>query len=65
MNVDWKGFANWWKLFVALEVAALWFFGNKQPMEAVTIGLFQYGLFFPVDLSILIKNIKGITSKDG
>ena len=62
--MDWKHFANWWKVFVSIEVAAMYFVGpifgiHYSVADLVGIGLFQYGLFFPVDASLIIKSIKG------
>ena len=65
--MNWKHFANWWKVFVSLEVAGVYFIGpffqiHYGAWDLVTIGLFQYGLFFPVDASLLIGNLKGTSS---
>lgn len=58
--MDWKAFANWLKVFIVIEMTALFFFlPDRSAIDIASIGLAQYGLFFPVDLSIIIKNIKG------
>jgi hypothetical protein len=59
MNMDWKHFANWWKLFVAVEIGIVYFFWKLPPGDLIQIGLFQYGLFFPIDVSLIAKSIRG------
>lgn len=61
---DWKQFANFWKIFVAVEVSLMYilgpFFGHPFPiLDLVGIGIFQYALFSPIDASILIANLRG------
>lgn len=57
--MDWKQFANWLKVGIVVEMTVLFFLlPGRSALEIASIGLAQYGLFFPVDLSIIIKNIK-------
>jgi len=62
--LDWKQFANWYKVALVIEATVLYFTSERQITDLVSLILLQYGLFFPVDLSIIIKNIKGISSKE-
>lgn len=58
--MDWKAFANWLKVAIVIEMTVLFFaLPDRSALDIASIGLAQYGLFFPVDLSIIIKNIKG------
>lgn len=60
--MDWKQFANWLKVIIAIEMTVLFFaLPDRTALEIASIGLAQYGLFFSVDLSIIIKNIKGVS----
>ena len=62
MEMNWKQFANWLKVVIALEMTVLFFvLPGRTALEIASIGLAQYGLFFSVDLSIIIKNIKGVS----
>jgi hypothetical protein len=62
---NWKHFSNWMKLFVGLEVAGVYFIGNIVfhagfvAWDLIQIGLFQYALFAPVDVSLIVNSIKG------
>ena len=58
--MDWKAFANWLKVAIVIEMTVLFFaLPDRSALDIASIGIAQYGLFFPVDLSIIIKNIKG------
>lgn len=65
-KIEWKHFANWMKLFVGLEVALIFVLGkiifkvtDISAWDLIQIGLFQYGLFAPVDVSMIVKSIRG------
>jgi hypothetical protein len=62
---NWKHFANWVKFLVGLEVALIFFVGNIVfqahfvAWDIIQIGLFQYALFSPIDVSMIVNSIKG------
>lgn len=63
MKIDWKSIANWMKLIVGLEMLALVIFVPSRPaLDIILIGLAQYAIFFPVDASIIIGNLKKVES---
>ena len=55
-----KNAANVMKFVIAVEMALLfWLLPEKGAMDIITICLAQYAVFAPVDVSMIIKNIKG------
>jgi len=53
-----KNLANVMKFVVGIEMALFFGFTDKAAMEIVILCLAQYAVFFPVDASVIIKNIK-------
>lgn len=63
--MNWKHFANWVKFAIVIEMAIMFIFmPTRAAWDIIQIGLCQYALFFPVDASIIIKNIRGDPPKE-
>lgn len=57
--MNWKAVANWMKVIVGVEMIALFIFlPSRPPLDVVLICLAQYAIFFPVDASLIIGNLK-------
>lgn len=58
--MDWKQFVNWYKAALVIEATVLYFTSDRSVADLAGLVVLQYGLFFPVDASLIIKNIKGV-----
>lgn len=58
--MNWKHIANFAKVIVAVEMAFMFLFlGGRSAWDIIQICLCQYALFSPVDVSLIIKSIRG------
>lgn len=61
----WKNAANFAKVIVAVEMAVFFVATpDRTALDILTLCLGQYAVFAPVDVSMIIKNIKTPLSKD-
>ena len=61
MKINWKVVANFAKVAVAIEMGCLfWFLPSREAWEIIVLCLAQYAVFAPVDVSLVIKAIKGV-----
>lgn len=58
---SWKEFANWFKVFIGIEMLVLYVvLFDRAVWDIVIICAAQYAVFLPIDASVFVKAIRGV-----